>query len=296
MIVGFVGVGRMGAPMVRSLLHAGHDVVVCDLDVAAVAALEQDGARAAATPAAAASGAEAAITMLPSPQAVREAICGEAGVLAGPQPAPLLLDMSTGPPRLARELAEIGAVAGVDVLDAPVSGGPTGARAATLAIMVGGSQEGFERARPLLGAMGKVIRHMGPSGSGQATKLCNNLLAAVHAAALAESVSLARREELDPQLLFEVLSNGTADSRVLHMRFPVPGVLPDSPASRDFAPMFPVDLIIKDLGLATEAAHEHGIDCAVADAALDRYHQARDQGLGGLDYSAVIKLLADGGD
>lgn len=291
MRIGFVGIGRMGAPMSRALLAAGHEVVVRDVDPAAMSALAGEGARAAATVAAAASGAHVAITMLPSPATVREAWLGADGLLAA-DPAPnLAIDMSTGPPRLARELAEAGAAAGVPVLDAPVSGGPPGARAASLAIMVGGPEDAFERVRPVLEAMGGLIVHMGAAGAGQATKLCNNLLAAVHMAALAESVALGLREGLDPGALFEVISHGTGDSRVMRMRYPVAGVVPEAPANRDFAPNFPVDLLIKDLRLAVEAAREDGVEPAVASAALERYLLASERDLGGLDYSAVAKLL-----
>lgn len=291
MRVGFVGAGRMGSPMSQALVGAGHSVVVCDVDPDAVSALVAEGARAAATPAEAASGADVAITMLPTPQIVRDAWTGADGLLAADPVPAVAIDMSTGPPRLARELAEVGGRAGVTVLDAPVSGGPPGARAASLAIMVGGPEDAFERVRPVLDAMGGLIVRMGPAGAGQATKLCNNLLAGVHMAALAESVALGRREGLDPQALFDVISHGTGDSRVLRMRFPVAGVVPESPASRDFAPNFPVDLIIKDLRLAVEAAEEDGLEPAVAAAALRRYLLASERDLGELDYSAVVKLL-----
>jgi 3-hydroxyisobutyrate dehydrogenase len=159
--------------------------------------------------------------------------------------------------------------------------------------MVGGSQAAFERARPLFDAMGGLVAHMGAPGSGQATKLCNNLLAGVHMAALAESVALARREGLDGQALLDVLTHGTGDSRVLRMRFPEPGVVPEAPANREFAPNFPVDLIVKDLRLAIEAAQEHGVEPTVAGAALARYLLAAERDLGGLDYSAVVRLLEE---
>jgi 3-hydroxyisobutyrate dehydrogenase len=283
----------MGDPMVRALLRAGHSVAVCDVDPGAVERLVADGAAAADTPAGAAAGADAVITMLPTPAIVREAWAEPDGVLAA-EPAPgVAIDMSTGPPKLARELAEAGARAGLDVLDAPVSGGPPGARAGTLAIMVGGTEEAFERARPLFDAMGGLVAHMGAPGTGQATKLCNNLLAGVHMAALAESVALARREGLDGQALFDVLTHGTGDSRVLRMRFPEPGVVPEAPVNREFAPNFPVDLIVKDLRLAIEAAQEHGVEPTVAGAALARYLLAAERDLGGLDYSAVVRLLEE---
>lgn len=292
--IAVVGLGRMGGPMAAHLRAAGHGLTVCDLDDAAVRACVEAGDAAARTPARAAAEADVVITMLPSAAAVEEATLGAHGVLAGAHAGSVLLEMSTGPPALARRLAQAGEGAGIDVLDAPVSGGPPGAIAGTLAIMVGGSASVLERVRPLLELMGSVILHMGPPGAGQATKLCNNLLAGVHMAAIAESVALARREGLDPAALLEVMRNGTGDSRVLRMRYPVPGVLPDAPASRGFAPLFPVDLIAKDLALALGAAGDHGIEAPVARAALDRYEAAQAEGLGPLDYSAVFALLEPG--
>lgn len=289
--IAFIGLGRMGTPMAARLRAGGHALTVCDVDPAAVRAARAAGDRAAASPAAAAADAEVAITMLPSPAAVEAAALGPDGVLAGAPAGSILVDMSTGPPALARELAAAGERAGIDVLDAPVSGGPPGAEAGTLAIMAGGTAAALARVRPLLDLLGAMVAHMGPAGAGQATKLCNNLLAGVHMAALAESVALARREGLDPATLLEVVSNGTGDSRVLRVRFPVPGVLPDAPASRGFAPLFPVDLMAKDLQLALEAAAEHDLPAPVAAAARARYAEAHAAGLGALDYSALFGLL-----
>jgi 3-hydroxyisobutyrate dehydrogenase len=277
--------------MAAHLMAAGHEVLACDTDAGAVASAVDAGATAAASAATAAAGSEVAITMLPDPGAVETAVLGDDGVLAGAAPGSVLLEMSTGPPALARRLAASGADAGVAVLDAPVSGGPPGAEAGSLAIMVGGDADAFARVKPLLDTMGRLVVHMGAPGAGQATKLCNNLLAGVHMAAIAESVAVARREGLDPAAVFDVLRNGTGDSRVLRMRFPVPGVLPDAPASREFAPLFPVDLMAKDLALALEAAAGQALEAPVAAAALERYRAAQDQGLGGLDYSAIFALM-----
>jgi 3-hydroxyisobutyrate dehydrogenase len=288
----FVGVGRMGLPMARNLLQAGHEVVAADVDAAALAAIEADGAEVADSPAAAVAAAgDLAIAILPSPAIVEDVLLGDGGMVAAVPSGGILLDMSTGPPQLARRLAQDGAQRGVEVLDAPVSGGPPGAEAGSLAIMVGGSEPGVERVRPLLEVMGSRIVHMGPPGAGQATKLCNNLLAGVHMAALGESVAIARREGLDPHRLLDALRNATGDSRVLRMRFPVAGVLPEAPASRGFAPLFPVDLIAKDLALAIGTAEEHGLDTPMADVALERYRTAQGRALGGRDYSVVATLV-----
>lgn len=290
--VAFVGVGRMGLPMARNLLAAGHWVVAVDVDEVALGRIRADGAEIAPTAAEAAAQAEVAIATLPSPATVERVMLSDDGILAAAPRGGVVVDMSTGPPSLARRLAAEGAEAGVEVLDAPVSGGPPGAEAGTLAIMVGGSEHAFGHARRLLEAIGSSVVHMGPPGAGQATKLCNNLLAGVHMAALSESVAIARREGLDPERLLEVLRNGTGDSRVLRMRFPVPGVLAEAPASNDFAPLFPVDLITKDLGLAVETARSHELATPTADVALERYRLAQQRDLGDRDYS-VVATLAD---
>ena len=293
MRVAIVGAGRMGAPMAMRLLDAGHDVGVFDPRPEAVARLGERGAWDADDPASAAASAEVTITCLPTPAIVEDAMLGERGVFEGAREGSLVIDMSTSLPSLARRLARQGAQRGLAVLDAPVSGGPRGADKGTLAIMVGGDAAAFEQAEPLLQALGAVIRHMGGPGSGQATKLTNNILAGAHMAVLAEAVALARSEGLDMSRVYEIVSNGTGDSRVLRNRYPVPGVLPDAPASHNWAALFPVDLLAKDVDLALQTASEHGLSMPVVEASLERYRLAQEQSMGALDYSAVSRLFDD---
>ena len=281
----------MGAPIARRLLAGGHAVTVCDQSDAAADTLCAQGATRAGDPARAAAGADVTITSLPTPEIVEAVVLGERGVLAGASPASLLIEMSTSLPSLARRLAEAGRDCGVAVLDAPVTGGPRGAERGTLAIMVGGEEEAYERAVPLLEALGAVVRHMGPPGSGQATKLTNNVLAATHMAVLAEAVALARSEGLDLAKVYEIISNGTGDSRVLRNRYPVPGVLPEAPASHGWAALFPVDLLAKDMALALATAGEHDLALPVAQVALTRYREAQAHRWGELDYSVVARLF-----
>lgn len=289
--VAYIGLGRMGYAMARRLLAAGHQVTVCDVDADAVARLTAEGADAGEGPAQVAAEAEVTITCLPTPAIVEEVILGSGGALAGAPAGSTVIDMSTSSPALARRLAQAGRAQEVNVLDAPVSGGPRGATDGTLAVMVGGDEPAFERVRPLLEVLGGVVRRMGPAGSGQATKLTNNLLAGAHMVALTEAVALAEREHLDPAAVYEVWSNGTGDSRVLRNRFPVPGVLDHAPASNDWAALFPVDLLAKDIGLALECADEHDLAMEMTRVALARYRAAQEAGLGDLDYSAVMRLL-----
>jgi 3-hydroxyisobutyrate dehydrogenase len=202
--------------------------------------------------------------------------------------------MSTGPPALARRLAAELGVAGIDALDAPVSGGPVGAEAATLSVFVGGSEAAFARAEPLLRALGSVVVRVGGPGSGQVVKLCNNLMAGVNMVGIAEACAVAERAGIDAATFYELVTHSTGDSRVLRTRFPLPGADAAHPANRDFEPMFMVDLIVKDVALACGLAEEHGIDPGVARAALDAYRDAQEQGLGRLDYSAVFRARASG--
>jgi 3-hydroxyisobutyrate dehydrogenase-like beta-hydroxyacid dehydrogenase len=281
----------MGAPIARRLLAAGHAVTVCDRSDAAARTLCAQGATRGDDPAGAAAAVEVTITSLPTPEIIETVVLGDRGVLSGAAPGSLLIEMSTSLPSLARRLAVTGRERGVAVLDAPVTGGPRGAERGTLAIMVGGAVEAYERAAPLLAALGGVVRHMGPPGAGQATKLTNNVLAATHMAVLAEAVALARSEGLDLAQVYEIVSNGTGDSRVLRNRYPVPGVVPEAPASHDWAALFPVDLIAKDVALALATAAEHDLTLPVAEVALARYRAAQAEHLGDLDYSVVARLF-----
>ena len=287
-VVAFVGLGRMGRLMTPHLVAAGHEVRGFDVDPGAAV----DGVEPCASAREAARGADAAITMLPSPEAVREATLGAGGLAEGLAAGALCIDMSTAPPALARELDSALAPRGIDVLDAPVSGGTIGAQAATLTIMVGGSQAAAERARPLLEVLGSLVVHVGDHGLGQAAKLCNNLCAGVNMAAIAQALALARHEGLDPAVLYELMLSSTGDSRVLRTRFPAP-VTNTTPAAHGFAPMFTIDLMEKDLALAERLAAAHGVESEPLAAALALYRRAQAEGHGALDYSAIA--LTTGG-
>jgi 3-hydroxyisobutyrate dehydrogenase len=286
--VAFIGLGTMGLPMARNLFAAGHDLVAVDADPARAALL---GAPVAATPAEAASASDVALLSLPSPAAVEDVVLGPSGLRTGAPRGFAVADMSTGPPALARTLAaELGRV-GIDSLDAPVSGGPRGAEAASLTVMVGGSREAFAARRPLLEALGSLVVHVGPAGAGQAAKLCNNLIAGATMVAIAEACAVAEREGIDPAVLYDLLIRSTGDSRVLRTRFPLEGVSPEHPASRDYEPLFSLDLMAKDLELALALAAAHGVEAPVATTSRDRYREAQERGAGALDYSAVYAAL-----
>ena len=291
--IALIGAGRMGQAMARRLLGAGYALTVHDRRPAPVDELVAAGARAATDPGAAVADAELTLVSLPTPPVVESVVLGAGGALAHARPGSVVIDVSTGPPELARRLAGAGRPRGISVLDAPVSGGPLGAAAGTLAIMVGGEAEAVDRAGPVLEVLGATIRHMGPSGAGQATKLANQLLAAAQMAALAEAIALTEAEGLDPRRVYEVISGASGDSSVLRQRFPVPGVLAHAPASHEWAALFPVDLLIKDIALALAAARSHGLDVPVTALALQRYAAAHDAGWGDLDYSTVARLARE---
>jgi 3-hydroxyisobutyrate dehydrogenase len=286
--VAFIGLGTMGLPMARNLVEAGHELVAVDVDPARAALL---GAPVSATPGEAAAICDVALLSLPSPAAVEDVVFGSTGLRAGARPGFAVVDMSTGPPAVARSLAAELGRDGIDALDAPVSGGPRGAEGGSLTVMVGGSLEAFEAMRPLLEALGSLVVHVGPAGAGQVAKLCNNLIAGTTMVAIAEACAVAEHEGIDPAILYRLLTSSTGDSRVLRTRFPLAGVSPDHPASRGYAALFSLDLMAKDLDLALELAAAHGVEAPAAAASRDCYRTAQERGGGALDYSAVYTAL-----
>jgi 3-hydroxyisobutyrate dehydrogenase len=274
--IAVVGLGTMGLPIARKLAAAGHEVTGFDLDRQRV---EQLGGAAWDR-----EEADVLVCSLPNAGAVEQVA---ARVAAVGRPS-VFVDMSTSPPSLARRLWAELRDADVAALDAPVSGGPMGAEAATLTVMVGGDAATFDQVRPVFEAVGRLVAHVGGPGAGQTAKLCNNLVAGATMAALAEACALAAEEGIEPSVLYELLSASTGDSRVLRNRFPLAGVDDAHPASRDWTPLFALDLMVKDLKLALALAGEQGIDATVAAAALERYEAAQAAGHGGLDYSGVF--------
>ena len=285
--VAFVGLGTMGLPMARRLVEAGYDLVAFDIDAARAAAAS---AQVAETAAEAARDADVVITSLPSPEAIDTVLFGDGGVHETAGAGATFIDMSTNAPRAARAIAARLAEAGVGALDAPVSGGPVGAANGSLSVMVGGDLELFERWQPLLAVLGRHVVRIGPSGTGQIAKLCNNLITAVTMEAISEACALAAEADVDADVLYGVLCNSVADSRVLRTRFPLPGADPSHPVNDGYAPLFMLDLLLKDLRLAVGLAEELGVDAQVAEAAAARYAQAQALGAGPLDYSAVYRL------
>jgi 3-hydroxyisobutyrate dehydrogenase len=289
--IAFVGLGNMGLPMVANLIKVGHRVHAADVRREAVEAAVAQGALGAESAAEATGQAEIVITMVPNSPEVEIAYLGPKGVLEGVRPGQMAIDMSTIDPATTRKVGARLEAAGVRMLDAPVSGGVPGAVAGTLTIMVGGDPDVVARARPILGAMGKNIVHVGPLGSGEVAKICNNLLAGVSMIAAAEAFTIGVRAGVDPKILHDVIRTSSGDCWAIEHNCPVPGLVPKSASNRDFAAGFMTDLMAKDLSLARAAARDLGVPCFTGALAHDLYMLASRHGLGRKDFSSVIRLL-----
>ncbi|MEM6762317.1 MAG: 3-hydroxyisobutyrate dehydrogenase [Pseudomonadota bacterium] len=292
--IAFIGLGNMGAPMALNLGKAGHDVRGHDVVPAARSAFEGAGGMVAATIAEAVAGAQIVVTMLPAGEHVRQVMTGDDGVLASAAPGALLVDCSTIDVATAREVAGIAEEKGFSMCDAPVSGGVGGASAGTLTFMVGGSDSAYDRARPVLEAMGKTSVHAGQSGAGQAAKICNNMILGVCMIAVSEAFNLADGLGLDRQKLFDISRTASGQCWSLTTYCPVPGPVPTSPANRDYQPGFTAQMMQKDLALAAEAARGSDVYTPLGGAAKALYDAFCDRGGGSTDFSGIINDLKVG--
>jgi 3-hydroxyisobutyrate dehydrogenase len=296
MNVGFVGTGTMGQPMVANLLKKGFAVLAYDVLPASLAAAVKLGATGAASIAEVARRSDLIVTMLPSSSNVEAVYLGPGGVVESAAAGRLCVDMSTIDPGVSRRVAAAAAQRTLRFLDAPVSGGVPGATDATLAIMVGGDARDLEEARPVLAAMGTNVIHVGAVGSGEAAKICNNLIAGVAAVAVSEAFRIAEGFGVDPKILTDVISKSSGNTWVMQQAHPVPGLVPRAPSSRDYAPGFMTDLMAKDLGLAVNAARELRVPAIVAAAAQQTLRLASSHGLGRKDFTAVYTFLKPSSD
>lgn len=289
--IAFIGLGNMGGPMAANLHKAGFAVCAFDLSASALDSARQQGLDTAASAQAAAAGAQVVISMLPASRHVESLYLGEQGILAQLAPGTLLIDCSTIAPASAQKVAAAAQARQLAMIDAPVSGGVAGASAATLTFIVGGEAAALERARPLLQAMGKNIFHMGGAGAGQVAKLCNNMALGVIMGATAEALALGAAHGLEPKTLSQMMAVSTGRSWATEVCNPWPGVLEAAPASRGYSGGFGNDLMLKDLGLAAEAAMQAGASIPLGELARNLYALNRQAGRGGLDFSSVIQLI-----
>lgn len=285
--IAFLGLGHMGGPMAANLIAAGHTVHGFDPVPAAAQAAREHGATTFGSGPEAVAGADVVITMLPNGDLVKSCY---AEVLPAAAPGTLFIDSSTISVDDAREVHRLAGEHGFAQLDAPVSGGVKGATAGTLAFMVGGEAEAFERGRAVLEPMAGKIIHCGDSGAGQAAKVCNNMVLAVQQIAIGEAFVLAEHLGLDKQSLFDVITGATGNCWALQVNCPVPGPVPTSPANNEFQPGFATALMNKDLGLAMAAVRSTGSSAPLGSHAADIYAKFAAEHAD-LDFSAVINLL-----
>jgi len=289
--VSFIGLGNMGLPMAANLIKAGHAVSGFDVNEDAGARLAAGGGTKAQSIAEACREAEVVITMLPAGEHVREVYLGTDGVLAAVAPATLLIDSSTIDVETARQVAQAAQAKGLAMIDAPVSGGVAGAQAATLTFMVGGGDDAFERARPVLETMGKTIVHAGGPGNGQAAKICNNMILGASMIVVAEAFLLAEKLGLDAQRLFDISSKSSGQCWSMTSYCPVPGLVPTSPANRDYKAGFTAAMMLKDLKLAQAAARATRATTPLGAGAAAVYERFVDSGDGSVDFSGIIRYL-----
>jgi 3-hydroxyisobutyrate dehydrogenase len=289
--IAFIGLGHMGGGMAPNLAKAGHEVRAFDLVPEAVEKAVAAGCSSAPSAANAVKEADVVITMLPAAKHVRAVF--ENDIAPNAKPGALLIDCSTIDVQSARDVGEAMKAKGFDFLDAPVSGGIAAAAAGTLALMVGGTDEQFEHAKPFLEPMAKAVIHAGQLGAGQAAKICNNMILGATMIATCEAFVLAQKLGLDPQVFFDISSNASGQSWSMTSYAPVPGVGPETPADHDYEGGFAAALMLKDLKLADEAAKSVGAYTPMGGEAEELYQRFVDRGGGNKDFSGIIKMIDD---
>lgn len=289
MHIAFIGLGNMGAPMARNLLKAGHQVHLFDLNQTVLGELAEQGGHISDSPGDAARAAELVITMLPAAAHVRSVYQGEDGVLAGIRPGTPAVDCSTIDPQTVRDISALALKQGVALADAPVSGGTGGAQAGTLTFMVGATPELFASLQPVLAQMGRNIVHCGEVGTGQIAKICNNMLLGISMIGVSEAMALGDALGIDTQVLAGILNTSTGRCWSSDSYNPWPGIIDTAPSSRGYTGGFGAELMLKDLGLATEAARVARQPVVLGAVAQQLYQAMSLRGDGGLDFSAIIK-------
>lgn len=289
MRIAFIGLGNMGGGMAANLVKAGHEVRAFDLSADALAAAKENGCETFTSAADACEGVDAVVSMLPNGAIVKAVYTGD--VIGKAPEGAVFLDCSTIDVATAREVAEAAEAAGYAMVDAPVSGGIAAAEAGTLTFMVGGTQEAFKKAEPVLQAMGKAVIHAGQAGNGQAAKICNNMLLGIHMIGTAEAFAMAQKLGLDPQTFYDISSVSSGQCWSMTSYCPVPGVGPKSPADNDYQGGFATGLMLKDLKLAMEAAQTAGVDTPMGKRAREIYEAFDGAGNGTRDFSAIVETL-----
>jgi 2-hydroxy-3-oxopropionate reductase len=282
MKIGFIGLGIMGKPMCKNLLKAGYELVVCDVFQAAVDGIVAAGAKAAATPKEIAAQVDIVITMLPNSPQVKQVVLGVNGVIEGAKPGSILIDMSSIAPLVSREVASKLAEAGVEMLDAPVSGGEPKAIDGTMSVMVGGKKEVFDKCLPVMKSMAGTVVLTGGIGAGNVTKLANQVIVALNIAAMSEALVLAAKAGVEPELVYQAIRGGLAGSTVLDAKAPLV-------MDRKFDPGFRINLHIKDLTNVLETSHELGVSLPLTASVMEMMQALKVDGLGDADHGSLIR-------
>jgi len=281
--IGFIGLGIMGKPMAKNLRKASYDLVVYDLRPEPMGELATLRARTASSPADVAAKSEIIITMLPNSPDVKAAVLGKNGVIEGARPGSILIDMSSIAPKASQEISAALTAKGIAMLDAPVSGGEPKAIEGTLAIMVGGPEETFLSVKDILARMGASVTHVGPIGSGNVTKLANQVIVALNIAAVSEALVLAKKAGVDPQKVYHAIRGGLAGSAVMDAKAPMM-------LAGNFKPGFRIELHIKDLANALETAHDLGVPTPLSAQIMEIMQALKTEGKAGQDHSGVVQF------
>lgn len=289
--IGFIGVGNMGLPMSANLVKAGYSVRAYDVMPENLEIAKYEGCVAVRSISEACEHAEVIISMVPEGEHVREVFMGEGGVLASANSATLLIDMSTIDVATARDVQEAAERRGFEMLDAPVSRGPKGAREGTLVIIAGATDEGFRRAKPYFDVLGTDIFHMGPPGSGCATKICNNMMMGISFLCASEGLMLAKHLGLDIKKFFEIISKSSGSNWPLVSWGMLPGMVPGSPAEDNYKPGFTASMMRKDLRLSQQASQMSGASTPLGAQAHAIFSLYCNAGHGELDVSSIIRLI-----
>ncbi|MEL7190654.1 MAG: 3-hydroxyisobutyrate dehydrogenase [Pseudomonadota bacterium] len=292
--IAMIGLGNMGSGMCANLVKAGNAVRAYDLNQAAVKDAVKDGAQGTESIANAVAEADAVVTMLPAGEHVHDVYFGVDGIAGAAPAGALFIDCSTIAVEDARSASERADAAGFAMVDAPVSGGVAAAAGGALTFMVGGPSDAFERAKPVLETMGKTIVHAGAAGNGQVAKIANNMLLGISMIATCEAFDLAEKLGLDTQTFFDISSKASGQNWSMTSYCPAPGPVPTSPANKDYAPGFAVDMMLKDLRLAASAAETAEANSRLGSMAATIYEALSEQGLGGKDFSVVMQELRGG--
>lgn len=292
-LIGFIGLGNMGNHMARNLVSKGYPVLVYDVNTAAVDGLKQAGAKTASNPAEIAANTDRIVTMLPASKHVQEVYTGNNGIFSKVVKGTIMLDSSTIDPAVSQDMAKVAEGKGAFYLDAPVSGGVNAAKQALLTFMVGGPDSKFPEAQEILQNMGKNVVHCGAVGTGQAAKICNNMLLGISMIGTSETMNLGIKLGLDPKMLAKILNMSSGRCWSSDTYNPCPGVFENVPSSNNYDGGFGTALMTKDLGLANNAAKDTNSAVSLGQRAFEIYTKMTEKGYGGKDFSVIFKILEE---